>query len=45
MDFDDLIRLREVKRRLFQGVNSEKLKSMMHNVRELEILFGAGDWH
>ena len=44
MNSDDLIPLGEVLTRLFQSVNSEKLESMLHNVREIEILFGAGDW-
>ena len=44
MDLDDLIRLGEVLTRLFQDGNSEKLESVMHNVREIEILFGASDW-
>ena len=44
MDFDDFYRLGEVLARLFQDVKSEKLESMFHKVREIEILFGAGDW-
>ena len=36
MDFDGLICPGEILTRLFQDVNSEKLESMLHNVREIE---------
>ena len=44
-NFDDVIRLGEVLTRLVRGVNSEKVESRLHNVKEIEILFRAGDWH
>ena len=44
-DHENLVRVEEVIINLFQYVNSEKLKSVLETVREIEILSGAGNWH
>ena len=41
----DLMRDKEIITNLFQDDNSEKLRSMLKNVREIEILYAAGDWN
>ena len=43
-DNEDLIRVKELLPNLFQVVNYEKLKSMLENVKEIDILYRAGDW-
>ena len=42
-DHENLVRVKETLTNLFQDINSEKLESMLLNVREIEILSGAGD--
>ena len=41
---ENLIRVKEILTNLFQDDNSEKLESILQNVREIETLSGAGDW-
>ena len=43
-DHENLIRVKEILTEVFQDGNSEKLESKLQNVREIEILSGAGDW-
>ena len=43
-DHENLIRVKEILTNLSQDNNSEKLESMLQNVREIELLPGAGDW-
>ena len=43
-DNKDLIRVKEILTNLFQDDSSEKLESILENVREIEILSLAGDW-
>ena len=40
----DLIQVKEILTNIFQDDNSKKLESIMKNVREIEILYFAGDW-
>ena len=44
-DQENLIRVKEIITNFFQDDNSEKLESILQNVREIEILSRAGDWH
>ena len=43
-DHENLIRVKEILTNVFQIGISEKLESILQNVREIEILSGAGDW-
>ena len=43
-DHEILIRVKEILTNVFQGGNSEKLESILQNVREIEILSEVGDW-
>ena len=42
---ENLVQVIEILTNLFQDNNSEKLENMLQNVREIELLSGAGDWH
>ena len=44
-DHENLIGVKEILTKLFPDDNSEKLESILQNVREIEILSGPGDWH
>ena len=41
---EDLIRFEEILTNLVQDDNSEKLESILENVREIEFLYLASDW-
>ena len=41
---EGLIRVKEILSILFQDDNSEKLQRILENVREVEVLYLAGDW-
>ena len=43
-DHENLIRVKEILKNVFQDGNSEKIESILQNVREIEILSGVGDW-
>ena len=43
-DHENLIPVTGILTNLFQDDKSEKLESISQNVREIEILSGAGDW-
>ena len=43
-DHENLIAVKEIITKVFQDGNSEKLESILQNVREIEILSGVGDW-
>ena len=43
-DPEKLVRVIEILTNFFQDSNSEKLESMLQNVREIKILSGVGDW-
>ena len=43
-DHENLIRVKEMLTNVFQDGDSEKLESMLQNVRKIEILSGVGDW-
>ena len=43
-DHENLIRVKEILTNVFQDGISEKIESILQNVREIEILPGAGDW-
>ena len=43
-DHENLIQVKEVSTNLFQNVNSEKLESVLDNVKIIDISSRAGDW-
>ena len=40
----DLIGVKEILTNLFQDDNSEKIESILRKIREIDILYCAGDW-
>ena len=41
---ENLIGVKEILTNLFQDVNSEKLKSVLENVGDVDMPYRAGDW-